>query len=205
MNKRDITLIAITAAALIVSLTYLINIHRRTKLPAHEAVSRGIIADSAKEVPSQGFPAPSFTLPDLEGKEVSLTDYRGQVVLLNIWATWCPPCKEEMPSMEKLYQQLNGKGFQILAVSIDKEDTKVVKDFVQKNGLSFTILHDRKNILWNKYGMTGVPESFIIGKDGRIVEKVIGPRDWSEEDIVAKVEDILADRSPMTAGTVSSR
>ena len=78
----------------------------------------------------KGVPAPNFTLPGLDGKMVSLADYKGKVVLLNIWATWCPPCVEEMPSMEKLYQELKGEGFEILAVSIDVLGAKAVIPFM---------------------------------------------------------------------------
>jgi peroxiredoxin len=124
-------------------------------------------------------PAPNFTLPDVDGKMVSLADYKGRVVLLNIWATWCPPCVDEMPSMEKLYQELTGEGFEILAVSIDESGAKTVRPFMKKHRLSFPALIDSKGFITSLYQTTGVPESFIVDKDGIIVEKVIGPRDWA--------------------------
>ncbi len=126
----------------------------------------------------KGVPAPNFTLPDLDGKMVSLADYKGKVVLLNIWATWCPPCVDEMPSMEKLYQELKGESFEILAVSIDVSGTKAVLPFMIENKLSFPALTDSKGDIKSLYQTTGVPESFIIDEEGIIVEKVIGPRDW---------------------------
>jgi peroxiredoxin len=127
----------------------------------------------------KGLPAPNFTLPGLDGKMVSLADYKGKVVLFNIWATWCPPCVVEMPSMEKLNQELKDEGFEILAASIDVSGAKVVIPFMKKHRLSFPALIDTKGAIKNLYLTTGVPESFIIDKDGIIVEKVIGPRDWA--------------------------
>lgn len=127
----------------------------------------------------KGVPAPNFTLPGLDGKMVSLDNYKGKVVLLNIWATWCPPCVDEMPSMEKLYQELKGENFEILAVSIDVLGAKEVIPFMKKHKLSFPALTDTKGAIKSLYQTTGVPESFIIDKNGIIVEKVIGPRDWA--------------------------
>jgi len=127
----------------------------------------------------KGVPAPDFTLPGLDGQTVSLADYRGKVVLLNIWATWCPPCVEEMPSMEKLYQELKAEGFEILAVSMDVAGAQAVLPFMKKYKLNFPALTDTEGALKSLYQTTGVPESFVIDKDGIIVEKVIGPRDWA--------------------------
>jgi len=127
----------------------------------------------------KGVPAPDFTLPGLDGQTVSLADYRGKVVLLNIWATWCPPCVEEMPSMEKLYQELKAESFEILAVSMDKSGAQAVLPFMKKHKLNFPALTDTEGALKTLYRTTGVPESFVIDKDGIIVEKVIGPRDWA--------------------------
>ena len=132
----------------------------------------------------KGLPAPDFTLPGLDGKMVRLADYKGKVVLLNIWATWCPPCVEEMPSMEKLYRELKGEGFEILAVSIDETGAKDVRPFMKKHKLSFPALTDSKEAIKSLYQTTGVPESFIIDKDGILVEKVIGPRNWAVPDVI---------------------
>jgi peroxiredoxin len=134
---------------------------------------------SGRPLMGKGVPAPNFTLPDLGGKMVNLADYKGKVVLLNIWATWCPPCVEEMPSMEKLYQELKDEYFEILAVSVDVSGAKAVIPFMKKHKLSFPALADTKGTIKSLYQTTGVPESFIIGKDGIIAEKVIGPRDWA--------------------------
>jgi peroxiredoxin len=140
--------------------------------------------------PEIGRSAPDFRLPGLDGKMVSLSDYRGKVVLVNIWATWCPPCVDEMPSMEKLYQQLLGEAFEILAVSIDEQGAGVVAPFMKKHNLSFLALSDTKGIVKNLYYTTGVPESLIIDKSGNVVEKIIGPRDWATPEAIKYFRDL---------------
>jgi peroxiredoxin len=136
-------------------------------------------------------PAPNITLPSLDGKMVSLTDFKGKVVLLNIWATWCAPCVEEMPSMEKLHQELKDEGFKILAVSIDESGAGVVRPFMERHRLSFTALLDTKGTTKNTYRITGVPESFIIDQQGNIIEKVIGARDWASSEIIGYFRNLL--------------
>jgi peroxiredoxin len=140
---------------------------------------------------NKGVPAPEFTLPDLDGNMVNLADYKGKIVLLNIWATWCPPCVEEMPSMEKLYQELKDEDFEILAVSIDVSGGNVVAPFMKKHQLSFAALTDTQGTLKNLYQTTGVPESFIIGKDGIIAEKIIGPRDWATPEVINYFRNLI--------------
>jgi len=146
---------------------------------------------SGKPRLGKGVPAPNFTLSALGGKMVSLTDYRGKVILLNIWATWCPPCVEEMPSMQKLYQELKDESFEILAVSIDVSGAKAVLPFMKKHKLSFPALTDTKGAIKSLYQTTGVPESFIIDKDGIIVEKVIGPRDWATPGAIRSFQKLI--------------
>ncbi len=138
-----------------------------------------------------GSPAPNFTFPDLTGQTVSLSDYRGRLVFLNIWATWCPPCVDEMPSMEKLYNKFKSDQFEILAVSVDGEGSKVVAPFMERLNLTFPALLDKKGKIKNIYGVTGIPESFIIGKNGIILKKVIGPIDWAKPDVSRFFEDLL--------------
>ena len=125
-------------------------------------------------------------------RPASLADYRGKVVLLNIWATWCPPCRVEMPSMERLHQKLGGPDFDVVAVSVDEGDSGVVMTFARALGLSFDILHDRSGAIQRIYQTTGVPESFLIDRDGIIVKKVIGPAEWDgpvNETLIRKLID----------------
>jgi cytochrome c biogenesis protein CcmG/thiol:disulfide interchange protein DsbE len=130
-----------------------------------------------------GAPAPDFHAIDLAtGDSVSLHErYRGTVTLVNVWATWCVPCRVEMPAMEKLYQSLAPQGFKIAAVSIDEGDPDDVRAFGSELGLSFDLLQDRSTKVQQIYQTTGVPESFLLNRDGVIVKRVIGAHDWSSE------------------------
>ena len=144
--------------------------------------------DSAFEFSNQvdiasGTPAPDFTFPGLDEKMVSLSDYRGKVVLVNIWATWCPPCVEEMPSMEKLYRKFKGQNFEILAVSIDEPGLEAVAPFMKKSNLTFPALIDSEGTIKAVYGVTGIPESFIVDKQGILIKKIVGPVDWASPAI----------------------
>lgn len=138
-----------------------------------------------------GSSAPNIVLPGLDGKTINLKDYRGKVVFLNIWATWCPTCRDEMPSMEKLYQTLKGEAFEILAVSVDKTGAKAVAPFMKSHKLSFPALLDPEGTIARPYGVTGVPESFIINKEGIIEKIVIGPIDWTEPAVVSFFRTLL--------------
>ncbi len=126
--------------------------------------------------------APDFRAVRLPGgRPASLADYHGQVILLNVWATWCQPCRVEMPSMERLWQKFQGSGFRVVAVSIDQEDSTVVNAFVKQLGLTFDVLHDQSGKIQERYQTTGVPESFVIDREGLIVKKVIGASAWDGE------------------------
>ncbi len=137
-----------------------------------------------------GQPAPEFELPLLSGEIVRLSDYKGKVVFLNIWATWCAPCREEMPSMEKLYRELKDDDFEILAVSVDDKGAGVVAPFAKKYNLTFPILLDQDGKTGRLYNTTGVPETFIIDKNGVIISKVIGYRNWSDPKVVGTLKKL---------------
>ena len=122
---------------------------------------------------------------------VSLSDYKGHVVLVNIWATWCPPCIDEMPSMEALYKIFKGENFEILAISFDAMGTNAVAPFMKKHSLSFPALLDPAGTIKTVYQTTGVPESFIINKQGILVEKIIGPRNWAAPEVVRYFRDLI--------------
>ncbi len=132
----------------------------------------------SRQVGSVGNVAPDFTLTDMHGQKVSLSQFRGKVVVLNFWATWCPPCREEMPSMERLYRKYQDKGLVMLAVNVEENGKQAVENFLQKNPHSFPILLDSENVAQNGYGVFRFPESFIIDRNGVVVEKIIGARDW---------------------------
>jgi len=126
-----------------------------------------------------GSKAPAFTAIDLRtGRPASLANYRGRPILINIWATWCAPCRVEMPALERLAKKFAGTDFRVVAVSVDQDDSTVVDAFVRELGLSFEVLHNQAGDIRQRYQTTGVPESFVIDRDGVIVKKVIGPAEW---------------------------
>lgn len=143
------------------------------------------------ELPRLGQPMADFAFPDLQGRTVSLSSLKGKVVFLNIWATWCQPCIDEMPAIQSLHDQLKPRGLEVLTVSIDPLGDQIVTPFVKKYGLSFPVLLDMKSHIQKLYGTASVPESFIIDKDGRLVEKIVGPRDWTHPKVIAMFQRLL--------------
>ena len=148
-----------------------------------------------------GEPAPDFVASTLDGGQATLQDYRGKVILLNIWATGCPPCREEMPSMQRLTEKLAGTDFEIVAVSVDAAEVGApgyggfvggdVPAFAEELGLTFTILRDPEGTIAGTYQTTGLPESFLIGRDGLIYRKVPGGTDWSDDRYVEQIQRLL--------------
>ena len=137
--------------------------------------------------------APDFELKNLNGETWKLSDQQGQVVFLNFWATWCKPCQEEMPSMERLHQTFESEfadDFVMVAVSIDKSADDIPA-FMAKHELTFPVLHDRWGKVDRIYKIMGVPETYIINQAGVLVEKVIGPRDWNKTQHIQGMLDLL--------------
>jgi cytochrome c biogenesis protein CcmG, thiol:disulfide interchange protein DsbE len=148
-----------------------------------------VAPDSEVEI---NHPAPNFRAIDLATRDsASLEDYRGSVTLVNIWATWCLPCRDEMPSMQTLYDSLATRGFKIAAISIDEGSPEDVSAFAEKYGLTFDILHDRSGQVERLYQTTGVPESFLLDRRGILVKRVIGAHDWSSPANIGAVERLL--------------
>ncbi|MBI4409843.1 MAG: TlpA family protein disulfide reductase [Gemmatimonadetes bacterium] len=144
--------------------------------------------------------APPFAAPALTGDTVRLEDLRGRVVLLNVWATWCAPCRWEMPALERLSAELAPQGLAVLAVSVDAPLGGVdalgnpggdVRAFVAELGLTFTVLLDPRAQIQRRYGVTGLPTTFLIGRDGRVVRKVFGPARWDEPPHSADIRALL--------------
>ncbi|MBU0945275.1 MAG: TlpA family protein disulfide reductase [Proteobacteria bacterium] len=131
----------------------------------------------APTVAEVGKPAPDFTLVDRKGKTWTLSELKGQVVFVNFWATWCPPCREEMPSMQRLHTMLPQDKFKMLAI-LNSDDPALADSFAAKLGITMPILDDQANTVGPKYGLTGVPETFIVDKQGVLREKFIGPARW---------------------------
>ena len=131
--------------------------------------------------------APDFTLPDLNGKMVSLKDFRGKVIILDFWATWCPPCRQEIPLFVDLYSQYKEKGFEIIGIALDQEGEKVVKPFSQNYNIKYPILIGGEEVSEVYGGIRGIPTTFVIDRKGNIVKKYVGftEKEVFEEDIKA--------------------
>jgi len=145
-----------------------------------------------------GSDAPQFTAQTLDSLPATKTldDYRGSVVMLNVWATWCLPCRVEMPSMEKLHQAYGDRGLKIVAVSIDDPGTEqLVRDFAKQYSLTFEILHDPTKGISTTYQTTGYPETVILGRDGIIRKKLLGATDWNSPDNRALIERLIAEEA----------
>ncbi len=121
--------------------------------------------------------AANFTFKDLNGKEVSLADYKGKVVLINFWATWCGPCIHEMPTLEKLYQTYKSKGFEIIGLTITSKEKQIVAK-VSKTGVTYPILLNAEPAVGKYGGFSSIPQTFIINRDGDIVKHIVGPRPY---------------------------
>jgi thiol-disulfide isomerase/thioredoxin len=131
-------------------------------------------------------------MPRAEGL-YGLDAYQGKVVFINFWATWCAPCRDEGPSLDRLYQNYRGRGFEVIAISIDAQDAmREVSSFKKDLGLTFPILLDHEQTVYAAYQATGVPETFVISREGRVVEHVVGPRDWDQPRYATLVERLLA-------------
>lgn len=195
---QQVKLLSAIAAVVLLAGVMLVAISplRRALAPAPQQVERGTSGPAHDGRPpiAAGEMAAPFKLKDLSGNTVSLADLHGKVVFLNIWATWCAPCREEMPSMEKLYDRLHGdKGFVMLAVSQDTAGQDKVAAYVKKHGYHFEVLLDPQNAVAEAYKVTGVPETFIIDRAGRIVAHHSGAFDWSQPDIRDAMKELLND------------
>jgi cytochrome c biogenesis protein CcmG, thiol:disulfide interchange protein DsbE len=145
-----------------------------------------------------GTRAPDFKAYTLDSapRQKTLADYRGKVLMINVWATWCLPCRVEMPSIEALNKEYAPKGLKIVAVSIDDPGTdSTIRAFVKQYGLTFEVLHDPQGKISEAYDITGYPETFIVGKDGVIRRKLMSATNWNAPEARALVDRLLAERT----------
>ena len=149
-----------------------------------------LIEGANLEAIKQNTPSIDFRLNALDGKSVSLASLRGKVVLLNFWATWCPPCQVEIPALETLYSTYRSRGLVVLGVDV-AEDDSAVKAFAAKNGMTFPILLDRTTHVSALYGLSGIPSSFLIDKKGNVDSVAEGPQVWSSAQTSRLVEALL--------------
>ena len=181
MENRPISIYVPYAFLAMVLLSFFIIAVNKVELKPYEM-----------EYPEETFISPSFELPTLSGGKLRLTDYRGKVVFINFWATWCGTCKVEMPSMERLYKSFKDKGLEMLTISVDK-DQSLIQPFMNQYKLTFPVLLDPKSkIAKQKYKTTGVPETFIVDQRGIIRHKAIGPRNWATEETMAAFAQLLS-------------
>jgi peroxiredoxin len=139
--------------------------------------------------PAVGDRAPDFSVPALPSGSLDLGNYRGQIVVLNLWATWCPPCVEETPSLERFAEKMRDRGVIVLSVSVD-EDQKVLQDFIQENHISYPVGRDPDRSLAARYGTFQFPETYILDRRGLVAEKVVGAADWDDPRIQNFVLDL---------------
>ncbi len=189
MEIKDKILYLVAAIVVMTGLTLVaLSGHRGARI----ATTSPETAAQSPATVAAGSRAADFKLETLDGQTVSLQSLRGKVVFLNVWATWCGPCREEMPSMQTLYDDFKGnKDFVMLAASQDTSGRSVVASYVAKNGFHFTILLDPENKISETYDVSGVPETFIIDRKGQIVAHHMGAFDWSRPDVKDALQQLL--------------
>ena len=158
--------------------------------PRPEQVS-SLLQGIGMQVPKDALMATDFTLDSLDGKTSSLSAYRGRFVFLNFWATWCPPCRSEMPAMQALYSRLEARGFVILAVDLaEKADT--VRAYVKKNAFTFPVLLDKTGEVGGTYGAQSIPTTYLIDREGKVLARGIGAQwKWDSPEMIALFEKLL--------------
>ena len=142
--------------------------------------------------------SPAFSTEDAAGNPVDSTSFRGKLVVLNFWATWCPPCRLEMPAMERLYQEFRGKGLEIVAVNF-MESREQVRAFAEEQKLTYPMLLDGKAEIAEQYGVMRLPETVLIGREGEVLAKSIGFKDWYKDDVRELVAVLLGDEGAAQA------
>ena len=175
----------IVRALFILSLFFLVAIGPRSSLGGNRNSVSPLEADKQINIK-----APDFTLKDVNGRTVSLSSLKGKVLLVNFWATWCPPCKAEMPSMNKLYNSMKVRGLEIVAISSDSSLSSI-KDFLAKSRVDFLVLHDEKKAVSLQYKVFSMPTTFLIDRNGFVVEKYYGEYDWTDPEVRTQIEKLL--------------
>ena len=191
-KKRDFTLTkkyaAIFTVLFVAAILIMVDHYYETPMTLADVQITSGVETEKSEV---GFKAPSFTARNLKGHRVQLADHKGKVVVLNLWATWCGPCRVEMPGMENLYRRYRSQGLEILAVSLDKGSSDKVKTFTDEYRLSFPVLLDPDGQVENLYPTLTIPTTFVIDKHGMIVARVDGAKHWESEETFEAVEYLL--------------
>ncbi len=139
---------------------------------------------------AEGSEVPYFELQSINGNRRTLKDYKGKVILINFWASWCGPCNEEAPSLEAMYNKLKNEGVTVVSISIDNNAANA-ESFVKKYSITFPVLFDPDETVAASYGLTGVPETFILTPDYKLLKHVIGPLDWTSYDVINYLKTII--------------
>ena len=140
--------------------------------------------------PSKEIEAVDFSVVSIDGQEVNLKDFKGKVIFLNFWATWCGPCKMEVKDIDSMYRKLKNKNFVVMAVDV-QEDAKKIRSFMKENNLSFPVYLDKNGRISYQYGVRGIPTTYIIGADWKIVGRAIGPRPWASKSSIKFMESLM--------------
>lgn len=191
-KKRDFTLIkkyaAIYAVLFVAAILIMVDHYYETPMTLADVKLPPGVETEKSEV---GFKAPAFTARNLKGNRVQLADYKGKVVILNLWATWCGPCRVEMPGLENLYRRYRTQGLEILAVSLDKGSSEKVQTFTDEYRLSFPVLLDPDREVESRYHTLTIPTTYVIDKKGMIVAEVDGAKNWESEETFEALEYLL--------------
>ncbi len=156
-------------------------------------LAAGPLSDLTITPAAQRKTAPAFVLENLTGKKSTLADYKGKLLLVNFWATWCIPCRQEMPSMEALWQKYKEQGLVVIAISLDEDAKSRVESFKKIFKLSFPILLDPQAIASDAYKVSGVPASYLIDRKGNIIARIVGSDDWASAEALQLIKTLLAD------------
>lgn len=135
------------------------------------------------------YAAPAFTLRGEDGKTYRLADYRGKVVVLNFWATWCPPCRYEMPSMERAYKKVQDEGIVLLAINVGESEDEIF-EFTGRYPVTFPLLLDSDGAVIRRYGVIGLPTTFVIDPRGRVTHRAVGGREWDDERLLSQLREL---------------
>jgi thiol-disulfide isomerase/thioredoxin len=155
-----------------------------TSLPKNQSGGLGIIREGGI------VPGAATELPDLTGQSFRIADFKGKIVLLNLWASWCPDCRREMPSLEKLQNALGRKDFAVVAIDLRESRDKVAK-FVKEHGLTFEVLLDHEGKMGEDFRIRSIPTTFILGRNGGLLGRVMGARDWDQKESVALFRNVI--------------
>ena len=145
---------------------------------------------------SKTLTAPPFSLPDTNGKLVSLSDYKGKWVFVNFWATWCGPCVIEMPMLAKLHNTMKGKKFEMLAINVEEIEPEYVKKFVKDNNLPFTVLLDKDSKIGKTYSVSSLPTTYVVSPAGEVYTRAVGMREWDSEEVITYFKDLVSGKTP---------